>query len=78
MAKPNTPEKIRFTNKLSGRIQKLREKQKISQEELAYKSKLNPAYISHLERGIYSPTLYVTWKIAKALDISLSELVKGI
>ncbi|OGM31464.1 transcriptional regulator, partial [Candidatus Woesebacteria bacterium RIFCSPHIGHO2_02_FULL_38_9] len=48
------------------------------QEELAFKAGLNPAYVSHLERGIYSPTLYVFWKLAKALGMSVSDLLKGI
>ena len=78
MAKPNTPEKTDFTEKISIRIQQVRDRQKINQEELAFKAGLNPAYISHLERGIYSPTLYVTWKIAKALGMTLSDLVKGL
>jgi len=78
MAKPNTPEKIRFTNKVAEQVHKVRIKQHISQEELAFKAGLNPAYVSHLERGVYSPTLYVFWKLARALGMSVSDLLKGI
>ncbi|OGM26885.1 hypothetical protein A2627_05575 [Candidatus Woesebacteria bacterium RIFCSPHIGHO2_01_FULL_39_28] len=69
---------MRFTNKVAEHIQKIRTRQHISQEELAFKAGLNPAYVSHLERGIYSPTLYVFWKLAKALGMSVSDLLKGI
>ena len=78
MSKPNTPEKIRFTKKVADHIQKVRDRRNMSQEELAYKAHLNPAYISHLERAKYAPTLFVFWKIARALGMSVSDLLKGI
>lgn len=78
MAKPNSPEKMRFTNKVAEHVRKVREHKHVSQEDLAFKAGLNPAYVSHLERGVYSPTLYVFWKLAKALGMSVSELLKGI
>ncbi|MEK7070800.1 MAG: helix-turn-helix transcriptional regulator [Patescibacteria group bacterium] len=78
MPSPNTIEKNEFTLKVALEIQKLRKSKKISQEELAEKANLNTSYIGHLERGLYSPTLYVMWKIAKALKVTLSDLTKGI
>lgn len=71
-------EKIRaqFTKKLAKRIRGVRKQKKMTQEELAFEAGLNSAYLGHLERGVYSPTLFVVWKIAKALKIELEELLK--
>lgn len=66
-----------FTKQLATQLKDVRKKKKVSQEELAHRAGLNSAYIGHLERGIYSPTLFVVWKIAKALDITLDEFLKG-
>ncbi len=66
-----------FTQQLATHLKDVRKKKKVSQEELAHRAGLNSAYIGHLERGIYSPTLFVVWKIAKALDITLDEFLKG-
>lgn len=66
-----------FTHQLASHLKDVRKKKKVSQEELAHRAGLNSAYIGHLERGIYSPTLFVVWKIAKALDITLDEFLKG-
>jgi transcriptional regulator with XRE-family HTH domain len=76
MPSPNTDEKNEFTLKVAFEIKRLRESKNISQEKLAEKANLNTAYIGHLERGVYSPTLYVMWKIAKALETTLSDLTK--
>ncbi|MCD2345830.1 helix-turn-helix domain-containing protein [Clostridium guangxiense] len=51
----------------------------MTQKELARKAKLRQAYISELERGhpkIKSPTLRVTFRIARALDICPHVLVR--
>lgn len=60
------------------RVRYLRNKQKISIEELAFRSNVNSNYLSDLERGNRNPTLKVLNKISKGLGIDLSELLKGI
>lgn len=55
------------------RIRQLRNAKKLSQEELALRSGINPAYLGHLERGLKCPTIDTVNKIASALDISLSD-----
>ena len=67
--------KKEFTKKLAKHIKKVRKEKGITQEDLAFESGLNSAYIGHLERGVYSPTLYVVWKISKALGISLQDFL---
>lgn len=60
---------------LGSRIQKLREKQKMTQEKLAEKADLSKNYLSELERGIRKGRLDVYYRIAYALGISLDVLV---
>jgi transcriptional regulator with XRE-family HTH domain len=48
----------------------------VTQEELAYRAKLHPTYISQLERGLKSPTLRALAPIAAVLAVPPSELLK--
>jgi XRE family transcriptional regulator, regulator of sulfur utilization len=64
-----------FTDRLSKRIRELRGEKKFTQQELAEKAGLHLTYVGHLELGKYHPTVFVTWKIAKALGVSMNELI---
>jgi transcriptional regulator with XRE-family HTH domain len=57
-------------------VKKLRSTCGISQEELSFLADLSTSYVSRLERGIKSPTIGVVQKIAKALGVSVSELMR--
>ena len=62
-------------SKLIGqRIRNYRTKQKLSQERLAELSGCHPTYIGQVERGEKNATLESIEKIAKAMNIPLSEL----
>lgn len=63
-----------FTGRLSEKIRELRKEKKLTQQELAEKAGLHLTYIGHLELGKYHPTVFVMWKIAKALGVSMDEL----
>lgn len=63
---------------LGKRIIYLRKKKKMSQLQLSLESEINKNYISDLERGKRNPSLMILNKIAKALEIDMSELLKGI
>ena len=63
---------------LGMRIKYLRSQKKWSQEDLALEAEVNKNYLSDLERGSRNPTVKILEKIARALDISLEELFKGI
>lgn len=60
---------LQFGNKLK----EIRTKQKLTQVELAEKSGLHPNYIGMVERGERNPSLINIDKLAKALNIRLSE-----
>jgi XRE family aerobic/anaerobic benzoate catabolism transcriptional regulator len=60
------------------RIRKLRRAKGWRQIDLAQHSKVHEVHISDLERGLREPGLRTLSKIAVALGISLSELLKGL
>lgn len=64
-----------FTSLLSERLKEVRKSRKMTQEELAEKAGLHLTYVGHLELGKYHPTVYVMWKIAKALGVTINDLV---
>jgi transcriptional regulator with XRE-family HTH domain len=55
-------------------LKQWRAKVHISQEELAFRAGLHRTYISGVERGARNASLQTISKLAKALDISLSEM----
>lgn len=57
-------------------LKALRIKKNISQEEFAEKAGLDRTYISGLERGLRNPSLVILFRLADALDISISKLLK--
>lgn len=63
-----------FTSRLSSRLRDIRKEKKLTQQELAEKAGLHLTYVGHLELGKYHPTVFVMWKISKALGVSINEL----
>lgn len=57
-------------------LRKIREERKLSQEELAFHSKLDRTYISLLERGKRRPTLNTIFALAAALEVAPSDMVR--
>lgn len=56
------------------RIKKARENAELTQTELSMRAGLPQSHISRLENGQHSPSHITLEKIAKALDISVSQL----
>ncbi|MEI8698133.1 helix-turn-helix domain-containing protein [Mesorhizobium sp. ISC15] len=57
-------------------LRQLRVKRGISQDDLAYSSGVERAYVGHLERGVRNPTIITLEKIAKALDVHIAQLFR--
>ena len=55
-------------------VVRLRRAKGISQEELAFRSGIHRSYIGVIERGEKSPSIDTITKVAKGLDMSISEL----
>lgn len=56
------------------RLRVLREKKKLTQEELAEKADMHFTYVGQIERGIRNPSLINLHKLARALKVSAGEL----
>lgn len=63
---------LQFGNKLRD----VRLKKKLSQGDIARILGVHRSYISGLERGRRNPSLLTVHKVAKALDVSVNELLK--
>jgi predicted transcriptional regulator len=64
--------------KFGERVRQLRQSQEISQEKLAELSELHRTYIGGIERGERNVGLINILRIARALKVSPSELLKGL
>lgn len=62
--------------KIDMKIKKLREEQGLTQAALAKKAGLSREGIAYLETGKRSPTLITLKKLAKALKISVVDLLE--
>lgn len=64
---------------IGNRIKDIRESQNLSQQDLANKLKyLNQSQISKIEKGDRKATAEDLIKIAKALDVTVEDIVSGI
>jgi transcriptional regulator with XRE-family HTH domain len=63
--------------KFGKRLRQLREERGWSQEEFADRAGLHRTYVSAVERGVRNPTLSVIERLAKALGVSLAEMLGG-
>lgn len=57
-------------------VKRIREERGISQEILAHRADLNRSYVGEVERGTAMPSLYTVTKLAKALNLSASNLLE--
>ncbi len=64
--------------KLGKRIKELRNKMGLSQEKFALKIGMDRTYFASVEAGKRNIAIVNVEKIANGLDISLSELFKGV
>jgi DNA-binding XRE family transcriptional regulator len=57
-------------------VRRVRENQSASQEKLAEWAEIDRTYVSMIERGKRNPTLEIANRLAVALDVKLSELIR--
>jgi len=69
---------LSIEEQLGKRIRYLRKLKKKSIEDLALDSNINKNYLGDLENGRRNPTLKMLEKIANGLEITISELTKGL
>jgi len=61
--------------RLARNLRELRSKAGLSQEALADEAGLHRTYMSDLERGQRNPSIVIADRIAKALNVSIGELL---
>ena len=61
--------------KIGQSVRYLRQKEGISQEELAFRANLNLNSISTLERGLNNVKFKTLYSIAKALNVKIEEIL---
>ena len=61
---------------LAKRLKQLRAKNGLTQRQLAQRAGVTLAYIGRLETGHYDPQLSTLRKLAKALKVTVAELVQ--
>lgn len=64
------------SKRLGKNLKKLRLKMKMSQGDISRKLGVDRAYISSIENGRMNPTLTTLEKLAEAIGINSSELLK--
>ena len=69
-------ETLTIEQKFGRRIEELRLKQNISQEELAFRCHLSKNYVSDVERGTRNVSLKAIEKFAYGLKVKTSDLFK--
>ena len=69
--------KKEITESVGARIRYFRRMKDMSQEELALSANINPAYFGQVERGLKCPTIDTLCKIAGALEVTPTELLRG-
>ena len=58
------------------KVREVRLKQGLSQGDVSRRLNLHRSYVSGIERGVRNPSLKVVQKIAKALEVKVSDLLK--
>jgi len=64
-----------IVKKFGLKVKKVRLSKQMSQGNLAKKLGVGPSYISQIERGVQNVSLRGIEKIAKALNVSIKELI---
>ena len=66
-----------YVDSFGAAVRELRRQRGLSQEDLGFEADLDRTYISGIERGVRNPTLTSIWRLAKALEVAPSRLLKA-
>jgi transcriptional regulator with XRE-family HTH domain len=66
------------TKILGSVIKQIREEKQISQEVLSGLANMNRSYLSKIELGLRNPTISVLYKIADALNVNASDILRDV
>jgi transcriptional regulator with XRE-family HTH domain len=72
------PKRDKTLIELGRNVSRLRGEAGFSQDKLAEQADLDRTYLSGIERGVRNPGIKVVIRLARALDVSLDQLCKGL
>ena len=61
---------------LGANVRRIRRARRLTQEELAFSAEVDLTYMGGIERGRRNPSLLVMARIADALSVKLTDLLK--
>ena len=64
-------------NTVARNLRRLRTAKGWTQEELAFRAKVDRSYVSQLETGVYSASVTMLGKLSKALGVDPGEFLKS-
>jgi transcriptional regulator with XRE-family HTH domain len=67
---------MKMENKIPGRLKQLRNRKKLTLQQLAQKAGCTKSYISQLEKGTGSPSVSMLGRLAEALEIPVADLIR--
>ena len=68
-----------YNHEITGRvIRQLREERGVTQEVLSGLAALSRSHLADIERGSISPSVDTLWRIAEALGLRLSALIRRV
>ena len=70
--------KDQLLRSVGARVRHCREKRQWTQEDLAERAELDRSYIAGIEAGLRNPSIKAVAKIARGLDLTLSELLQSV
>jgi len=71
-------DKKALSNEFGAALRRIRNDKGMTQDALAEKLEINSPYISRLESGQKHPSLEMIWKLAKAMGIKASDIIKAV
>jgi transcriptional regulator with XRE-family HTH domain len=57
-------------------VREYRTRRGLSQEQLGFEADLHRTFVSDIERGARNPTVRTVWRLARALAVKPSDLIK--
>ena len=57
-------------------LRRLRHAKGLSQDDLAYEAEISRSYLSQLEKGVFYASLRIVGRLAAALDVEPTELLR--
>jgi transcriptional regulator with XRE-family HTH domain len=72
-----SPADARFLVAFGDAVRAERERKGLSQEDLGFEAELDRTYVSGIERGVRNPTVVTIRRLAAALDVAPSRLMRA-